>query len=58
MLQHVEDRHNWYRSPPEYKGKKILEMKNIHRSFRKGETITWGGPIGMIIKGGGSGDYP
>lgn len=57
-VQHLEDKHNWYRSPPEYKGDKILKMNTVHSSFRDGEAITWGGPLGMIIKGGGSGDNP
>lgn len=52
-VQDVEDKHNWYRSPPDYKGDKIIKMNRIHPDFRDGEAITWGGPLGVIIKGGG-----
>ena len=57
-VQHLEDRHDWYRSPPEYEGDKIVKMTSVNPNFRDGEAITWGGPLGMIIKGGGKGDNP
>jgi hypothetical protein len=57
-VQNVEDRHDWYRSPPQYTGDEVMKMTNVHSSFRDGEAITWGAPIGLIIKGGGSGDDP
>lgn len=57
-VQHVEDKHDWFRSPPQYKGKKVLKMTSVHPSFKDGEAITWGAPIAMIIKGGGAGSNP
>jgi hypothetical protein len=57
-VQHVEDKHDWYRSPPDYTGNKVTKMTKVHPSFKDGEAITWGGPLGLIIKGGGSSDSP
>jgi hypothetical protein len=57
-IQEVKDKHDWYRSPPDYKEKEIVKMTRVHPDFKDGEAITWGGPLGMIIKGGGSKSHP
>jgi hypothetical protein len=57
-VQSVEDKNDWYRSPPDYQNDEIITMKNVHETFQDGESITWGSPLAMIIKGGGSNQNP
>jgi hypothetical protein len=57
-VQSVEDRNDWYRSPPDYTNDEIVTMKKLHESIQDGESITWGSPLAMIIKGGGSNQNP
>ena len=38
--------------------RRTVKMTSVNPNFRDGEAITWGGPLGMIIKGGGKGDNP